>query len=384
MFKSFVQGGFECSSHRRRDGRRLDLIAATRHDAQAHADYKMLADAGLLTIRDGLRWHLIDRGGQYDFSSAIPMLEAGQRAGVEIIWDLFHYGWPDDLDIFSPAFLKRFEAYAEAATRIIRQHSSGTLFITPVNEISFLSWAGGSAGVINPCRNDCGMQLKEILVKAALAATRAIWRVDAAARILHVDPMINPMPEPGNPTSVGVALSRENSQFEAWDMLCGRLNPEWGGDDKYLDVIGINYYPHNQWIENRGPIHWTAGAYVPLRHLLMDNYRRYGRPILIAETGIEAAERPAWFRYVCQEVRMALAMGIPVQGICLYPVMNHPGWEDERHCPNGLLDYDRETFARSYEEPLRQEMLEQQWLFASDSIKETEALRPLSVEQTLV
>ena len=39
VFKSFFLGGFECSNHRRSDGRRLDLLAATGHDRWAAHDY---------------------------------------------------------------------------------------------------------------------------------------------------------------------------------------------------------------------------------------------------------------------------------------------------------------------------------------------------------
>jgi hypothetical protein len=53
-------GGFECATHRRRDGHRLDLIRATHHDVNAAADYRMLADHGICTVRDGLRWNRIE------------------------------------------------------------------------------------------------------------------------------------------------------------------------------------------------------------------------------------------------------------------------------------------------------------------------------------
>src|SRR5687767_5790901 len=67
LFRSFFIGGFECATHQRRDGRRLDLIAATEHDVNARGDYQMLADHGIQTVRDGLRWHLIEQcPGQYD------------------------------------------------------------------------------------------------------------------------------------------------------------------------------------------------------------------------------------------------------------------------------------------------------------------------------
>src|SRR4051794_37304042 len=60
LFRSFFLGGFECSSHRRRDGRRLDLIAATRHDLLAFEDYQQLSEHGIRTARDGVRWHQVE------------------------------------------------------------------------------------------------------------------------------------------------------------------------------------------------------------------------------------------------------------------------------------------------------------------------------------
>jgi len=81
LFQSFLQGGFEASSHRRRDGRQLDVLAATRHDLAAEQDYRLLRQAGLHTVRDGLRWHLIETSpGRYDWSSFLPMLRAARQA----------------------------------------------------------------------------------------------------------------------------------------------------------------------------------------------------------------------------------------------------------------------------------------------------------------
>jgi hypothetical protein len=67
LFGSFFIAGFECSSPRRRDGRRLDLLAATDHDRLAAHDYRHVAAHGLRTVRDGLRWHRIEAApGRYD------------------------------------------------------------------------------------------------------------------------------------------------------------------------------------------------------------------------------------------------------------------------------------------------------------------------------
>ena len=73
--------------------------------------------------------------------------------------------------------------------------------------------------------------------------------------------------------------------------------------------------------------------------MLQEVYDRYRRPLFVAETGIEDETRPAWLRYICKEVFTALEAGVPVEGICLYPIVNHPGWDDDRHCYNGMFDY---------------------------------------------
>src|SRR4051794_18697553 len=100
-FGSFFLGGFECSNHRRSDGRRLDLLASTYHDRLAAKDYELLSQHGIHAVRDGLRWHLIETAsGQYDWRSFLPMLRAAERAGTRVIWDLCHYGYPDDLNIW--------------------------------------------------------------------------------------------------------------------------------------------------------------------------------------------------------------------------------------------------------------------------------------------
>src|SRR5687768_10299837 len=113
MFNSFFLGGFECSSHRRADGVRLDMLASSGHEALAEDDYIQLRGLGVHAMRDGVRWHLIETApGEYDWSSFLPMLQGSCRAGVQVIWDLCHYGWPDRLDFFSSAFVDAFARFA--------------------------------------------------------------------------------------------------------------------------------------------------------------------------------------------------------------------------------------------------------------------------------
>jgi len=64
------------------------------------------------------------------------------------------------------------------------------------------------------------------------------------------------------------------------------------------------------------------------------------------------------------QVAAALHAGVPVQGICLYPVLSHPGWDDDRYCPNGLLEMggQHNTGRRPVHAPLAAELRRQQIL----------------------
>ena len=118
----------------------------------------------------------------------------------------------------------------------------------------------------------------------------------------------------------------------------------------------MNFYPSNEWIYQGPALRQGDDFFRPLRELLAEVHARYCRPMFIAETGAEGHERPAWLRYVGTEARAAMDAGVPLHGICLYPIVNHPGWVDERHCPNGLWDYPDDRGHRPIYGPLADEL----------------------------
>ncbi len=372
LFRSFILGGFECSTHRRGgDGRRLDMVAATRHDEFAAADYARLADVGIRTARDGVRWHRIEQApGRYDFTSIVPQLQAARRAGVQVIWDLFHYGWPDDVDIFTHEFVERFARFARAFAAVLADETDGVPWITPVNEVSYLSWAGGDTAEIFPFQTGRGHELKAQLVRASIAATEAVWSVAPGTRLAQVEPVFNVIADPDRPEDADDAEKYRLAQYQAWDMLGGRLRPELGGHARYLDVIGVNYYPWNQWIF-AGPVDPGASiepdhpGYRPFRTMLAEVADRYGRPLFVAETGTEGDDRARWFGSVAAEVAAAREVGVPVEGVCLYPIVNFPGWSNDRHCQNGLWDYADDSGHRPIHAPLAEEIERQISRFAA-------------------
>jgi hypothetical protein len=347
-FASFWQAGFESASHRNERGVRVDMLAATQHVEQAEEDYARLRSLGIRVAREGVRWHLVDQGGAFDFSSLAPLVAAAKRQGIQVIWTLCHYGWPDDLDVFSPAFIDRFAAYCAATARFIARYSADIPFYSPINEISFLAFSAGETGAIHPCARYRGDELKAQLVRASIAGIEAIWSVDARARIVHIDPIVNLVPPLDAPELAGLAAEEHGSQFAAWDWLAGRGRPELGGHPRYLDIVGVNYYHNNQWEypvtrEHMVHLQWDDEPrdprWVPLHQLLAAACARYQRPIFLAETSHFGAGRARWLIEMASEVVQARAIGVPVAGICLYPILDRPDWNDADHWHNsGLWD----------------------------------------------
>ncbi len=355
--RSYLVGGFEGSTHRRRDGRRLDVIASTQHDRFARQDYRRLVGAGICTARESLRWHLIEATpDRYDFSLEASRRLAAREFGVEVIWDLAHFGWPDHIDVFDSGFPHQFAAYALAAARWLREETDGRLLIAPINEMSFLAWAGGEVGIMNPHATGRGAQLKRQLVRANVLATKAVREVDPAARFVQPEPLINVVANPNRSHERSAAADQRESQFEVWDMLAGRRHSDLGGSPELLDILGVNYYPNNQWTAGGGTLPADSPQRVELAAMLSELYARYGRPILISETGTEDGPRRAWLRGVWEQVQVAVQEGVPVIGVCLYPILNHAGWEDDRHCHNGLWDYPGVRGGRDAYRPLRREL----------------------------
>jgi hypothetical protein len=364
-----MMAGFECSMQRLRSGKRLNLTAATAHDCFADADYRLVQSYGIRAVRDGISWPEIEsRPGHYDFTSALPLVRAARATGMQVIWDLFHYGYPDHLDVFAPEFPAHFARFAQAFARVVDGELEGAPFYTPVNEISFMSWVGGEQAHMNPFYTGRGDELKMQLVRISIAGIEAVWGVNPRARVMHPDPVIHVAPDPERPAEWLHAERTAIGQYEAWDMLAGRLCPQLGGKPAYLDIIGANFYPHNQWIHVaepslREPLPPRHPLYRPFRAILADVYLRYRRPVLVSETGAEGPKRVGWLRRIGREVRAAMRAGVPVQGITLYPIFDYPAWDDERCCPVGICGYAEADGRRPVYLPLVRELQRQNLAF---------------------
>jgi beta-glucosidase/6-phospho-beta-glucosidase/beta-galactosidase len=361
MFQSFFIGGFECSSHQLRNGTRLNLLQSTQHEAFAAQDFARLRSQGIQTIRTGVNWHTIEVHPYiYDFAPLRQYLKAVKTYDIQTIWDFCHYGYPNDLNIFSNEFIKRYLSFARAVAQIIAQETRRPFFICPINEISFWAWAGGDGGYLNPFVTDRSFELKQQLVRATLEAIAAIRETGVDVRFTAIDPIISILPSSDDPTDVATAQGHHNAQYQTWDMLCGNLCPELGGTPDTLDIIGVNYYSNNQWVYEGPNVNADHKGYRLFSSLARDVYERYRRPMFIAETGIEGDQRPLWLRDMVMETLLLLNEGVPIHGLCLYPILDYPGWDDDRHCPSGLWGNANNHGERPIYQPLADELRIQQ------------------------
>ncbi|MDQ3279150.1 MAG: hypothetical protein M3Q06_12550, partial [Bacteroidota bacterium] len=190
-FKSFFIGGYECADLINKFGDRIDLLRLTGHDTHVLEDYERLSAMGIKTVREGIRWSVVERSpGVYDFSEVKARMEAAQRTGIQQLWDICHFGFPDGLLPTHPHFADRLTQICVAFARLYRYHSEDPLIITPINEISFLSWLAGDARGTVPFAVGSGFDQKYHLCKAAIKAISGIKEIDPGAQVMLVEPLV--------------------------------------------------------------------------------------------------------------------------------------------------------------------------------------------------
>ncbi|GEO04974.1 beta-glucosidase [Adhaeribacter aerolatus] len=345
IFPTFFISGFECSTFLWKDQGRRNLTCETQHHLYARQDYQMLRKLGIAVAREGIPWPMVDKAGVYDFSVIDAFLEAMAEAQIMPIWDLCHYGYPDDLDPFSEEFTQRFAAYCRAAAAYVTERLPGQHFFTPINEITFFSFAAGEWGWVAPFKNtkEDRFRLRLSLCKAAIAGVKAIREIMPEARMVHIDPLVQVVAPLDRPDQIPAAYHETYvDTFVAWDILAGKKHPELGGSPEILDIVGANNYSFGQMeYREHGP-HAALDPHderiKPLCELLNLVWERYHRPMIIGETSGMEGGRSAWLKDVMEESLAAVNQGIDLHGICLFPAVDMPDWHTGEWLHNGICD----------------------------------------------
>jgi beta-glucosidase/6-phospho-beta-glucosidase/beta-galactosidase len=363
IFPTFFMAGFECSTFIWKDGTRKDYVAATGHDRHLKRDFAAAMDLGMGVVREAVRWPTVDLGrGRYDWSSVKTVQDAATECKITPIWDLCHYGLPDDCDPFSDECRERFVQYCAGVAEFVASTAEGPYFFTPINEITFFSAAASDLGWMYPFAKGREADLKRALCRMSIEGARAIREVEPNSRMVHVDPMIQAVPPPNRPDLADEAKAEERREdFEAFDILCGRCLPELGGSPEILDIVGVNVYHYSQVQldadKNREILGPRDPRRKPLSELLQMMWERYRRPLIIGETSGYQEHRAEWLRMTVEESFKALNAGVDLHGVCLYPFVDVPDWWSQKWAKIGIYDIaDKESFERIPCDPYIEEL----------------------------
>ena len=345
IFPTFFLSGFECSTFLWKDQGRRDLSCETQHDKHVAEDYRMLRDLGIAVAREGISWPHVDRAGTYDFSRLDPYIDAMNENQILPIWDMCHYGYPDDLDPYADEFTTRFADYCRAAAEYVIPKMHGPYFFTPINEITFFGFCGGEWGWVAPYgkTREERFRFRVALCKAAIAGVKAIREVEPEARMIHMDPLVQVVAPRDRPDQIEAARQEtEVDTFLAWDIIYGKEMPELGGSPEILDIVGANNYSFGQMeYREHGPhqaLDPDDDRIKPLCDLLRTVWDRYKRPMVISETSGMGPGRAAWLKDVMEESLAAVDSGIDLHGLSLFPAVDLKDWHTDQWLHNGICD----------------------------------------------
>jgi hypothetical protein len=69
---------------------------------------------------------------------------------------------------------------------------------------------------------------------------------------------------------------------------------------------------------------------VPLLSGISEVHQRYGQSLMISDTSHLGERRAQWLREVAKDGQLAMRAGIPLEGLCHYPLLGMPEWHDQQ------------------------------------------------------
>lgn len=334
-------GGFESTYQPAFD---VDVAESTGHIARWRDDLDLLRASGVEELRYPVRWHRVEREpGVFDWRQTDEMLEYARDVGLRLIVDLVHHtSYPRWLDgfadpAFGPALLRYVRAFAERYPWM----PAYTLFNEPFTTFFLCGHEGiwqphfrGMRGFVAVARN---------VMPAVTAASRLCRELLPDARHVYVEVCEHHTATDARGDSY--AEYANDRRFLLTDLFLGRpldedrpfvaeIRAAGGGDllelePGRIDVLGLDYYAHNQWAwERPGRGTTCPPAPIPFSRLIGEYHARYGLPCIVGETNIRgyASDRATWLKYTLEQCEQARADGVPVEGYCWFPFVDSCDW----------------------------------------------------------
>ena len=334
-----------------------DVVETTQHDVRWKDDLRLMATCHVKQLRYPLRWHRIEpEQGVFDWAHTDEVLGFMQDNGLEPIVDLLHHtSYPRWVRSFaSPGFGPAFLNFCEQVARRYPWLPAYTVCNEPFTTFLLCGQEGvwaphhrGLRGLVGLARN---------VFPAVAEATRLLKGLLPDAQHVHVE-VTERHTWQGAAGEEYAAMTNDRSFFFT-DLLAGRplsvdrpfvkeLMRVGGGslleiEPGRIDVLGLDYYAHNQW-------HWTGpngqGTNVPpdpapLADVIVEYATRYELPVILGETNIRgfASDRASWLKYTLEQCERAAHRGVDVRGYCWFPFIDSADWGSLLHECEGAID----------------------------------------------
>jgi hypothetical protein len=291
---------------------RQDEVNLIRHDEFLEVDYQLMVEAGCIGLRDAARWYLSHpEPGTFDWTWLDRVVTAAEKYKVKLYLDLWHYGYPDWLDILSADAPMHF---ADFARRIPQRYPSLEYYCV-CNEPSLLVELSARQGQWSPfLHEDDPSAFRRQVSRMIIEASRAILEVKPDAVLI--------IPEPWHATD----SNPEDDQAAVLDTVLGLRDPELGGCSDLVTIIGLNHY--------------RDSTLPPFHRLLINAQKRWPtKQLWVTETSGPPTgwQQTEWFWWMLAETRLAAMGGANVAVFTWAPAISMYDWIDEaQQLHNGI------------------------------------------------
>lgn len=337
-------------------GHDTDIFESTAHDVRWKQDLQLLTDCGVSRLRYPVRWHRVEaEEGVFTWQDTDTVLLHLRDNGFRPIVDLVHHtsyprwmtgGFADPR--FGAAYLRYTEEFARRYPWVqeytLFNEPFSTLFLTG-HEAVWPPYHEGLAGFVGQILNvlpavaEASRAYADMLPEATHvwvdtcehhtgsgARGSAYARMANERRFLVLDSFLGRGYDPHGPMA---ALLRDAGGEALQDLEPGRV-----------DVLGLDYYAHCQWhFDDQQGSPYTPFP-LPLAEQIHLYWDRYRLPCLVTETNIRGctSDRATWFKYVLEQCEQARRMGVPLDGLCWFPVIDSTDWDTLLYRSDGHID----------------------------------------------
>lgn len=292
---------------------RQDEVRLIRHDEFLEHDYRLLVDIGCAGVRDAARWYISHPApGQFDWTWIDRVVDAAEKSQLKLYLDLWHYGYPDWLDLMSEDAPYHF---AEFARQIALRYPSLQYYCI-CNEPTLMVENAGRKGKWRPFLKgkEGARAVRAQMSKAIILASKAVLEVKPDAILV--------LPEPWHATYGRL----ESKQAEILDTVMGLRHPELGGSSELVTVVGLNHYRDS----TLPPFH---------KLIIRAQERWHDKQLWLTETSgpPRGWKQTEWFWWMIAETRLAQMSGVDLPVFTWAPAISMYDWvNEEKHLPNGI------------------------------------------------